>query len=128
MKLITFNDSTIINAKAIDYIDIGFNDDGSRICINLSLHGASKSIQYVQYNTFLLTENDGKQYEARYGVVSCDVEQNQHKCTRAIKDRLIEYLTNDSETPLNLEYDIRHIVNDIRLAMKGMDKEEDKND
>lgn len=126
MKLITFNDSTIINAEAIDYIDIGFNDDGSRICINLSLHGVSKSVQYVQYNTFLLTVNHGKPYEVRYGTVLCDVKQNQYKCVCAIKDQLIDYLTNDSETPLNLENTIRYIVNDIRLVMKGMHKEEEK--
>lgn len=126
MKLMIINENTIINAEAIDYIDIRFNDDGDYICINLSLHGVFKMIKYIQCNTFLLTENNGKLYETQHGVVSCDVEHNQRKCIRAIKDRLIEYLTDNRKTPLNLGDVIRYAVNDIKPATKDILKEEEK--
>lgn len=126
MKPIIINENTIINAEAIDYVDLRFNYDGDYICINLSLHGVSEMIKYNQCNEFLLTENNGKRYETQNGVISCNVEHNQRKCIRAIKDRLIEYLTNDCKTPLNLGDVIRYVVNDIKPAIEDARKEEEK--
>lgn len=110
VKLITFDDNTIINAESVDYIDIHFEDDGDYLYIDLLLHGETKRLDYRNTNGFFFKVNDGKNFMTPYGIKRCDVKQNQEGCTNHIMCELLLFLQRNDVTILDLSDVIRETI------------------
>lgn len=112
MKLITFNDSTIINAEAIDCIDIQFEESGEHLYIYLLLHGETKRLDYRNTNGAFFKVNDGRNVRTQYGTIYCNVNRNQEDCIRHIMCELLLFLQLNNETILDLSDVIRENIDD----------------
>lgn len=112
MKLIACKDGILINAEAIDYIDIQFDDDGNHLYIYLSLHGIDKRICYKNTNDVLLKVNDGKSFRTSRGIIRCDVDRNQNRCVNFIRCEIINYLQKNDVNILYIDFVVREVMND----------------